>query len=134
MTRNNADFQQPITVYRGLYLTHTPAPNHPMGVHWTDNVDVARRFASYETADDPWAEGSDTPRSGMILEAQIHPDNEIKPGTKEHEDAQFNWGVGPEREEERTIRPGSPVRVTKHHYIKDGKIIRSEDVDYEGKA
>ena len=130
MGANNADFQQPITVYRGLYMTK-PAPNHPLGVHWTDNADVARMFASHQ---DYMNERPEDARSGTVLEAHVSPEHEIAPGTREHSEAQFNWGVFPEGEEERTIRPGAPIRVTRHHYIKDGQIIRSEDVDYEGKA
>jgi hypothetical protein len=125
-------------VYRGLYKTSTDAstlhPENRTGVHWTNNIDVARRFASYEDPGDPWADGGEKPRPGLVLEAQISPEHEIKPGTKEHSEAQFDWGVGPDWEEERTIRPGAPIRVTRHHYIKDGKIVRSEDVNYEGRA
>ena len=132
MTRNNADFQQPLKVYRGLAYTDEPNTTR-LGMHWTTNPNVAHEFASDES-NDGWDE--EPAEKGIILEAEVRPEHEIQPGTQEHEDVSDSDAVlGPDHyEAERTIRPGAPIRVTRHHYIKDGQIVRSEDVDYEGKA
>lgn len=132
MTRNNADFQQPLKVYRGLAYTDEPNTSR-LGMHWTTNSLVAHSFAT----DEPyWRDDTEPAPKGILLEAEVHPKHEIQPGTQEHDDVMDSDAViGPSHyEQERTIRPGAPIRVTRHHYIKDGQIIRSEDVDYEGKA
>jgi hypothetical protein len=132
MGRNNADFQQPLKVYRGLAYTDEPNTSH-LGMHWTTNPNVAHKFAADES-NDGWDE--EPAEKGIVLEAEVRPEHEIKPGTQEHEDVMDSDAVlGPSHyEQERTIRPGAPIKVTRHHYIKDGQIIRSEDVDYEAKA
>lgn len=132
MTRNNGDFQQPLKVYRGLAYTREPDTSH-LGPHWTTDPNVALNFAAdnHELSDEGPAP------QGIILEGEVHPEHEVRPGTKEFEGAVDTEGViGNENnpEQERYIRPGAPIRITKHHYLEDGKIVFSYDQDYEGRA
>jgi hypothetical protein len=134
MGASNAEFQQPLKVYRGLAYTDEPN-TEKLGMHWTTNPNVAHDFAS----DEPYwkdTEDDEPAPKGIVLEAEVRPEHEIQPGTPEHDDVMDSDAViGPSHyERERTIRPGAPIRVTRHHYIKDGKIVRSEDVNYEGRA
>ena len=132
MGRNNGDFQQPLKVYRGLAYTDKPNLENGVGVHWSANPHVATSFAS-DTLEGDY-DHYEPATKGVVLEGEVHSKHEIKRGTPEHHKAQSEWDVGPSNEEERTIRPGSPIRITKHHYLVEGKVVHSEDQNYEAKA
>lgn len=131
MTRNNADFQQPLKVYRGLAYVENPETS-TLGIHWTTSSNVAHDFANDEPVGD-YSEEGPAP-VGVILEGEVHPKHVIQPETEEFSNVAEAAGAGVPWEREKTIRPGAPIRVTRHHYIKDGQIVRSEDVNYEGRA
>lgn len=132
MTRSNAEFQQPLKLYRGLAYTQEPDINS-LGSHWTTDLTIAHKFAS----DDSEMDGEGPAPKGVILEGEVHPEHEVRPGTKEFEGAVDTEGViGSDNnpEQERYIRPGAPIRITKHHYLEDGQITWHSEQDYDGRA
>jgi hypothetical protein len=117
MGRNTKDFQSAaanskILLYRGLEdITH---PNqidaNRLGVHWTPSYSSAEEFAI-----PTWAkESEDLDKvQGAIIHAEIDPKHIMEMGTPEMEGAE-SWRM-PEShwEQEKTLRPGSPVKILK---------------------
>jgi hypothetical protein len=120
MTPENVgqQFKDHVTIYRGLHgvedFTHDVAKN--LGNHWSTDPDVARDFASNNTAIYDWHQDhEENGRPGLIVKAQVHPKHIVDPYSKEGDWWHMETGVlppGENEEAEHTVREGSPVRIT----------------------
>lgn len=119
--------QQFVRLYRGLHSTSPEhLEKHPTGIgpHWSKSPEVAYNFATYRdfSGTPHWnAEDDAIPMAGTVVEALVHKRHIIDPDSDEGQDWQHGEAVfGPEHsEQERTVRPGSPVHVQRMHYFDD---------------
>ena len=77
-----------------------------LGMHWTTNRDVADYFAY---------------GNGSIVEGFVHRNNLITPDHPDWNKLSEKHGIfGPTSKEfEQTIRPGSPIQISKVHHVWD---------------
>ena len=124
MGRNTADFhfgKGTITLYRGLNRHPDNVDMKDLGVHWTTDYEVAKKFAT---------SGMGLPKvgkdrsHGTVVQATFSPDDIVPEGSDEHTD--WYEGGGSEGlgtyglnsdEKEITIRRGAEPDIDKIHHF-----------------
>jgi 8-oxo-dGTP pyrophosphatase MutT (NUDIX family) len=105
------------------YRTRAAGHGHTgTGVHWTPNFEVAKDFALNRNAGhEPMLFGDhDEHQHGVILESHVHPDHQVDRMSEEGNRLSREHGgiyFPDHREQEVTVRPGSPIQVTHVHAL-----------------
>lgn len=142
------------TLYRGLHLgggedheaeaLHADPVKHfeshareNTGVHWTENYNVAKDFALNRHPDGT-VFGFAPHNYGVVLESSVHPDHIVDRLSDEgHQLSREHGGIylPDHREQQTTVRPGSPVPITHVHGVsirEDGTDERQSVGSYHG--
>ena len=108
-------FKDHVLVHRGIPQVGPEAVKSDLGIHWSHNIEVAKKFATPSAYEQDY---EDNGSQGVVVSALVHKKHIIEPHSPEWHDAQ-NLGSAlnneiyePEHwEEEATVRPNSPVNV-----------------------
>jgi len=123
------------TVYRGIKEHPDKIYQDGIGIHWTDNMEIAKKFGGADYEPSPTGHG-DEPH-GTILEAKVHDKDIVHPYTKQwydmggvddpDDDSSVDYEeriFPPDHEEaETTLKYGTRVNVTKLHHFEMGKKV-----------
>ncbi len=114
MTRNNADFQQHLRLYRGVntgnYEGGWDEPNlNRLGVHWSTSLEAAKRFSvGLHPDEDQFLGGDEETARGHVIEALV-------PKESLHPDAGADYNLGNSSEAEVPLLHNSPITIVGVH-------------------
>ena len=125
--RDHLSNNQFVRLFRGIHqVVPEQLEQNPrdIGPHWSRSPEVAYNFATYRDSEGtPLHDWEDELSSGTIVEALVHKRNIIDPQSEEGQDwasGEAVFGHG-HPEQERTVRPGSPVHIQAFHHYDDDK-------------
>jgi hypothetical protein len=114
MTRNNADFQQHVRLYRGLntgnYEGGRDEPNlGNLGVHWSSDLESAKRFSvGLHPDEDQFLGGDEETARGHVVEALV-------PKESVHPSAGADYNLGSSSEAEVPLLHNAPITIVGVH-------------------
>jgi hypothetical protein len=106
MGRNNDDFRNQVILHRGLsFVSPNELNNKELGVHWTEDHEVAQRFAETMEEGEP----------GLIVHGAVRPEDIVSPKDDDWKEYARMRGISDkedwEGESETTVRKGSRVQI-----------------------
>lgn len=114
MTRNNADFQQHIRLYRGLNTGNygggwdEPHLNN-LGVHWSSDLEAAKRFSvGLHPDENQFLGGDEETARGHVIEALV-------PKEVVHPSAGADYNLGSSSEAEVPLLGNAPITIVGVH-------------------